>query len=90
MAGATAHDAVWSMIPHGTPTNPFSARWASSGAVRPGQVEPAEVGQGGQDRALQAAEEDRPAPAGTSRSTARSAPRTSCPASRSAHTTPAT
>lgn len=77
------------MIPHGTPTNSFSARCArtaNSGPVRPSSYRSLSA------RAVttsSAADDERPAPVGTVDVRWMSAPGTVCPASRSAQTTPA-
>ncbi len=77
------------MMPVGTPTNSFSARRASvtrsarGTASSPSSVRASAVAHS------RAAEEDRPAPAGTSESMATQAPGTRCPAASSAQATPA-
>ena len=77
------------MMPVGTPTNSFSARQASvtsspRGTSRP----PSEVSASAVTHSS-AADEESPAPAGTSESMARQVPGTRWPACSSAHATPA-
>ena len=83
------------MPPVGAPAMSFSARThASASRARPGSS----PSNPSSNRSLaaaptehsSAAELDSPAPTGTRLSTVTSMPRTSCPASRSAHSTPAT
>ena len=63
------------MIPHGTPTYAFSARWASAGQPVTGQrsrCAPARSSSAASVAHSSAAEDDRPAPTGTSEATASS------------------
>ncbi len=74
-------EAAWSISPVGAPTNSFSARRASlarsSGAIS----SPSRSTSAVSTAHSSAAEEDRPAPTGTSEVSTRSAPPTRCPAS---------
>ena len=82
-------DADWSMIPHGTPAKSFSARCAaaaSAGRVMSSWYRSASASA---TEHSSAADEDRPAPRGTSESITSRAPPAGCPASRRAQTTPA-
>ncbi|AKL64741.1 hypothetical protein M444_04200 [Streptomyces sp. Mg1] len=87
--GVQHMEAIWSITPHGTPTKAFSARWASravSGAV---SAIPYRARSAVATAHSRAAEEDSPAPGGTSPSMRSSAPPTRCPAPRRAQATPA-
>ena len=65
------------MMPDGTPTKSFSARRAIAASSRRSTGQPGQLGQRASAVAhSSAAEEDRPAPAGTSESIARQAPGT--------------
>ena len=76
------------MIPDGTPTNSFSARRAIAASSRRGTTRPPSSVSASAVAHSSAAEEDSPAPAGTSESMAMLAPGTSRPAARSAQATP--
>jgi hypothetical protein len=69
-------DADWSMMPDGTPTNSFSARRAIAASSPRGTGVPASSVRASAVAHSSAAEEDRPAPAGTSESMAMQAPGT--------------
>ena len=82
-------EADWSMMPEGTPTNSFSARRAIAASSRRGTASSASSVRASAVAHSSAAEEDRPAPAGTSESMATQAPGTGWPAASSAQATPA-
>lgn len=85
-------DAIWSMIPQGTPTKTFSARWHSWAMRRGVSPSPYRSLSAVAVTTSSAADDDSPAPVGTVDSKCRSAPPAapvSSPASRSAQTTPA-
>ena len=81
--------ASWSMMPHGTPTKSFSARWASRASSTGGSSTPCRSSSARPVAHSSAALDDSPAPAGTELAMTRSAPPTGWPASRAAHATPA-
>ena len=82
--------AVWSRPPVGAPATSDSARIvAATSACRSGSI-PAAAHIASAAEQISAAELDSPDPSGTRPSTTRSIPGRSCPASRSAHATPAT
>jgi hypothetical protein len=83
-------DADWSMIPVGAPTYAFSARWASAGRRSTGTSRPPRSISAVSTADSRAADDDTPAPTGTSEDRAIRAGGTSCPASRRAQATPAT
>ena len=83
-------EAIWSITPLGTPTNAFSARCASSASSAGGSPRPSRSASAAATEHSSAADEDRPAPCGTSPSTVTVIPPGSCPASRKTQTTPAT
>ena len=82
-------DADWSMMPVGTPANSFSARRAIVTSSARGTSRPASEVSASAVAHSSAAEEDSPAPAGTSESMAMQAPGTRWPAASSAQATPA-
>jgi len=77
------------MIPVGAPTNSFSARRAIAARSWRGTVTPESEQSASATEHSIAADDDTPAPTGRSESTSTDAPRTACPAARSAHATPA-
>ncbi len=83
-------DAIWSMTPHGIPTKSFSARCASRASSAGPAAIPNRSANALATAHSSAADEDSPAPAGTSPSTTRSTPPRSNPCVRRLHTTPAT
>ena len=82
-------EADWSMMPVGTPTNSFSAWQVSATSSPRGTLRPPSEVSASAVAHSSAADEDRPAPAGTSESMATHAPGTRWPAPSSAHATPA-
>ena len=82
-------EAAWSIRPVGAPTNSFSARWASWARWIKEMSSPFRSTSAVSTAHSNAAEEDSPAPTGTSEVSTRSAPSTRCPARSSAQTTPA-
>src|SRR5215472_19282550 len=77
------------MIPVGAPTNSFSARLAIAASDRRGTQMPDNAQSASATEHSRAAEDPIPAPTGRFESMSIDAPATSCPASRSAHATPA-
>src|SRR5204863_1230138 len=80
----------WSMIPQGIPTYEFSPRWASRGRLATGTGRSPRSHRAVRTAHSRAAEDDRPAPTGTSEVIDRWAPGTSYEPSRSSQTTAAT
>ncbi len=64
------------MMPDGTPTNSFSARWAIAASSRRGTLTPPSSVRASAVAHSRAADDDRPAPAGRSESMAMQAPGT--------------
>ena len=86
----TKWQAAWSIKPVGAPTKAFSARLASLARSSPAMSRSLRSARAVSTAHSSAADDDKPAPVGTSDESTRSAPPIRCPASWSAHTTPAT